>query len=203
MLCQKQHQPKLYQPTLHNQYCQFCYEKHSSRNCHKEKQLCTIISTQVGLLMEEFVQNKLHCKYCNTFSLVRRNDNSPSLDLECQLCKKKVEVKSKCLSISTLPNDVICKGGNFYHLLNNITNEDLDLVLIIYGVDRKYKYIKIRKVFWISNNQLKNYQLITISKNNNLSIISIADTTRLFEVMFDNLQIISFKEWIEKLIKQI
>jgi len=188
---------------LHSQFCEFCYGNHSCRDCYKEKKLHTVISTKVGLLMEEYVENKLQCKYCNEFSLIRRGDNSPSLDLECQLCKKKIEVKSKCLSIKKLPNDITCKGGNFYHLQNNINNEDLDLVLIIYGVDRKSKEIKIRQVFWISNNELKNDQLITIERNNNLSIISIIDTTKLLKITIKNLQTISFKAWIEKLINQI
>jgi hypothetical protein len=66
-----------------------------------------------------------------------------------------------------------------------------------------YRYAK--NVYSIQNDsyKLKNDELITISKNSNLSIISITDTTKLFQVIINNLQIISFKEWIEKLIKQI
>ena len=101
-----------------NQYCEFCYENHSCRDCHKEKQLRTIISTKVGLLMEELIEHKLKCKYCNKYSLIRRGDNSPSLDLECRLCKKKIELKSKCMSVGNIPHDITCKGGNYFHLQN-------------------------------------------------------------------------------------
>jgi hypothetical protein len=185
------------------QTCEFCFGDHSCRDCDKEKKLRVIISNKVGLMMEEYLENNILCRYCNRYTLTRRGDNSPSLDLECKLCKKKIEVKSKCLSIDKLPNDITCKGGNFIHLLNNIKNKDLDLVLIIYGVNRKLKEIKIRNTFWIYNNQLQDNKLVQISKNYNLSTISIFDIRKLERILPNNIKTISFKNWIEKLIKQI
>jgi hypothetical protein len=185
------------------QTCQFCFGYHNCRDCDKEKKLREIISNKVGLMMEEYLENNILCRYCNKYTLTRRGDNSPSLDLECKLCKKKIEVKSKCLSIDKLPNDITCKGGNFIHLQNNIKNKDLDLILIIYGVNRKLKEIKIRQTFWIYNNQLQNEELIKISKNYNLSTISIFDIRKLERILLDNIKTISFRNWIEKLIKQI
>jgi len=185
------------------QTCEFCFGYHNCRDCDKEKKLRVTISNKVGLIMEEYLENNIPCRYCNSYTLVRRGDNSPSLDLECELCKKKIEVKSKCLSIDKLPNDITCKGGNFIHLQNNIKNKDLDLVLIIYGVDRKLKEIKIRHAFWISNNQLQDNELIQISRNYNLSTISIFDIRKLERVFLNNIGTISFRNWIEKLIKKI
>ena len=185
------------------QTCEFCFGYHNCRDCDKEKKLREIISNKVGLMMEEYLENNLLCRYCNKYTLIRRGDNSPSLDLECKLCKKKIEVKSKCLSIDKLPNDITCKGGNFIHLQNNIKNKDLDLILIIYGVNRKLKEIKIKHIFWIYNNQLQNDELIQISKNYNLSTINIFDIRKLEKVLLKKIKSISFKEWIEKLIKQI
>ena len=74
------------------------------------------------------------------------------------------------------------------------------MILVIYGVDRKKKEIKIKEVFWIKNNLLTNYDLIEIKKNNNLSLISIKNIDNLEKVYIDKKNIISFKNWIEKLI---
>jgi hypothetical protein len=74
------------------------------------------------------------------------------------------------------------------------------MILVIYGVDRKKKEIKIKEVFWIKNNLLTNYNLIEIKKNNNLSLISIKNINNLEKVYINKKNIISFKNWIEKLI---
>jgi hypothetical protein len=180
--------------------CYFCYGNHNCRDCNIEKKLKSTISIKVGLTMEEYIQEFLKCIYCNEYSLKKIGYNCPSLDLQCEICNKKIEIKSKCFSIDKLPNNIDCKGGHFEHLQNNINYNNLDMILVIYGVDRKKKEIKIKEVFWIKNNLLTNYDLIEIKKNNNLSLISIKNIDNLEKVYIDKKNIISFKNWIEKLI---
>jgi len=188
-----------------NEFCQFCFHNHNCRTCPYENELKKDMTIKVGIIMEELVQNIVKCKYCNTHTLKRLGDNSPSLDLECTKCNKIIEVKSKCLSVNNLPNDIECKGGNYLHFCNNISIRNLDLVLILYGVNRSNKEINIREIYWIKNNLLKEQSNIKIIKNdkNNLSKIYIKDRLKLDKLIIKNIPKISFKAWAEKLIKTI
>jgi len=185
--------------------CDFCLQNHNCRLCPIEHKLRKDMTTKVGIIMEEFVANNIKCQCCNKLSFKRLGNNTPSLDLQCTICKENIEVKSKCLSIDKLPNDITCKGGNYEYFINNINNKNLNLVVIIYGVNRLNKSIYIREIYWITNNELKSQEYIKISKNTNstLSSISILNKNKFNKIKLNKIPLISFKAWIEKLIKQI
>lgn len=192
---------------IYNNYnkCEFCNGNHNCRVCPIEKVLCEVIKTKIGVYMEEFVENNIVCSECNLYSLKRFGDNRPSLDLECYICNKMIEVKSKCLSINTLPDDIQCKGGNHKQFKFNIDNNNLDLILIIYGVDRKKKTIIIREIYNIDNHILHQPDIIEITQNpeSTNSLITIKDRRSLTKIKYNEPSIISFKPWIKKLINNI
>lgn len=185
--------------------CEFCNGNHNCRECPIEKAVCSEIKLTVGLYMEEFVENNIKCSNCNLYSLQRLGDNSPSLDLKCYICNKKIEVKSKCLSIDKLPNDIQCKGGNFNNFKFNIEQKQLDLILIIYGVNRKSKKIYIREMYNINNDILLHSHNVEITQNDtsSCSMINIKDKNLLDSINTKNIPTISFKPLIKKLIKNI
>jgi len=185
--------------------CDFCSHDHNCRTCPLEHKLRKDMTTKVGIIMEEFVENNIYCKRCNKLSFKRLGNNTPSLDLQCTICKDNLEVKSKCLSVSTLPDDITCKGGNYEYFIDNINNKNLNLLVIIYGVNRLNKSICIREIYWITNSELRTQENIKITKNTDstLSSISILNKNRFQKLKFNKLPLISFKTWIEKLIKQI
>ena len=170
--------------------CNWCGENHGSRECNEEKMAKTFLKLRVGSVMEQIAEKFIKCPsclqnygfYCDNdipCSFKRLGNNTPSLDLECQYCGLKVEVKSKCLSVDELPNNIFCKGGNYKMLENRIFNENLNLIVIIYGADRKTKNISIREILWIDNNELKNKKNISIEKDTNqLSTIKINNKER-------------------------
>jgi hypothetical protein len=180
--------------------CEFCNGKHITRNCPVELKLAPEIKKIVGNLMEYYFCNSFSCPGCKNKTLSVLGNNKPSLDIICLTCSKKIEVKSKCLSINNLPRDIVCHGGNYNQFINNIENLELDLVVIIYGVNRKKKEIYIRKVYYIPNNILYNSKLVTIDKciNSSLSIINIKNIEKLNNIIIKSNQIISFKNIINK-----
>jgi hypothetical protein len=115
--------------------CDFCKGNHNTRDCHVELKLAPEIKKFIGNLMEYYFCNYFSCPKCKNKSLTVLGNNKPSLDIICSICSKNIEIKSKCLSIDKLPNDIICHGGNYNNFINNITNINLDLAVIIYGVD--------------------------------------------------------------------
>ena len=161
--------------------CHFCKDNHTSRKCKIEKEIAPILKTKIGQLMEHYVANNFKCPNCNNNDSMKVVGNHlPSLDIICNLCSKKIEVKSKCLSIYNLPNDIVISHGNYNEFMNRI-NEDLDLIVIIYGVNRENKLITIRESLYIPSTILKDKLLISINKRNNstLSTIVITDRTKL------------------------
>jgi hypothetical protein len=114
-------------------------------------------------------------------------NHSPSLDIVCRECSKKIEVKSKCLSVNNLPNDIRLPHGSYHDFINRIDN-GLDLFVVIYGVDRVKKTLKIREVLNIPTIFLKNSNIIEIVKrnDNNLSTILIKNRLSLNQLDIPN-----------------
>lgn len=183
--------------------CDWCFGSHNSRVCPYEK-LCNVeINTYIGNYFEDYIESNIKCIKCNTFSLHKLGDNTPSMDLICIKCYKKIELKSKCLSAIDIPNDIQCKGGNYNYLIDNITNSELDIIIIIYSVNRINKTIKIRHIYWINNYDLLFNDNINIIKNDKLSIISIKNRNDLIDIKLPKIINISLKSFIDNIMKTI
>lgn len=143
--------------------CDFCGGYHNSRKCDIEKEFAKKCKSQIGIYFEKAISNQ-PCPICNKKTILHLNDNTPSLDCECYSCYSYFEVKSKCLSCDVLPKNIIINHGNYNEFKNRLL---LNIIIIIYGVNRKKKSLYIREIRLIpyidkiiSNN-------IKISKNNN------------------------------------
>ena len=185
--------------------CEWCNNNHISRECVYEKLCNKKIIIKVGQIMEEFIEYNFKCSQCNEYSLKRLGNNCPSTDLICSLCNKRIEIKSKCLSVDSLPNEIICKSGNYEYFKKNIEKNNLDLIVIIYGVNRIKKEINIREIYWFDNKQLHDNNIIKINKMKDSlsSYIYIKDRTILNKIYILNNISISFDKLIKKLINKI
>ena len=74
----------------------------------------------------------------------------------CNNCGKCYEIKSKCLSCERLPEKLYLTHGNYDYYLDR-QEEVLDFFILIYKVNRQTKEIIIRKVFHVSDNDIRNY----------------------------------------------
>jgi hypothetical protein len=178
--------------------CYFCGDSHSSRECPLEKQLAPILKKKVGMAMEHYIADNFACPKCGNHTLEVIGNHTPSLDIICSTCSKMIEVKSKCLSVEKIPSDIRLNHGAYVDFQNRL-NDDLDLFVIIYGVDRIKKQISIKEVLYISNDNLKNKDLIEISKcsYNNLSLISIKDKNKLDKLKIpSSTKIIDFSDLV-------
>jgi hypothetical protein len=117
--------------------CSFCNGNHNSRNCNIEQYCAPIFKKEVGMYMEEHITQNITCPRCNNDKLYKLGSHTPSIDLVCTECNHIYEVKSKCLSVKDLPIDIFCNGGNYTELINNIKNKELDLIIVLYGVNRE------------------------------------------------------------------
>ncbi len=174
-----------------NNFCNFCgSHTHTSITCGIENKMAPYFKSEVGLRMEEYITENVVCQYCNKHTLKALLDFSPSLDLVCTNCNAIYEVKSKCLSIKELPNDIFCNSGNYNEFIKNISN-GLNLFVVIYGVDRKKKDIIIRNVYYASNSVLKNKEFVKIEKkkDNTLSTIRIFNKEKLQKIDFTETRI--------------
>lgn len=165
--------------------CFFCNGQHNCKVCPVEYSLSPYIKKMVGVMMEYYVANTLPCPGCysNTLSVI--GDNTPSMDIICLTCNKIFEVKSKCLSSSTIPNDIIMHHGIYQGYLNRL-NKGLNLIVIIYGVNRKNKRIDIREILFIDNNDLYNNELIQVLPKpcSDLSMIYIKNKNNISRTIF-------------------
>lgn len=166
--------------------CHFCGKYHTFKNCPLENEMASIFKKKVGSLMEYYIANNFNCPYCNKKELCVINNNSPSLDIICN-CGKKIEVKSKCLSVINLPNNIILNHGCYVDYINRV-KEEIDFFIVIYGVDRIKKIIKIREVLHITHNMLieNNNINVIIQDDNRLSTIIIKDRTKLNNLPLPN-----------------
>lgn len=163
--------------------CYFCGEDHTCRECPLEAQMAPILKKKVGIMMEHYVANNFVCPNCSSSTLKVIGNHSPSLDIICSECSKKIEVKSKCLSANKLPKDIRLPHGSYPDYINRLDN-GLDLFVVIYGVDRIKKLIKIREVLHATNIHLRNPNIVEVikrqdSSTSNLSTIFIKDKDKL------------------------
>lgn len=166
--------------------CYFCNGNHACRDCPLEATMAPMLRKKVGNMMEYYVADNLCCPECGYQKTLKVIGNhTPSLDIICQRkeCSKKFEVKSKCLSVHKLPNDIKLPHGSFIDYKQRV-KEGLNLIVIIYGVDRIRKLINIREVLYANNEDLENSSIIEVDKreDNNLSIINIKNKNYLMKL---------------------
>jgi hypothetical protein len=182
--------------------CYFCEGNHVCRECPQEALLAPVLKKYIGKIMEDFIGNNFCCPRCNTNKLAVLGNHSPSLDIICGECERKYEVKSKCLSINNLPNDLKLPHGNFEEYKNRQDN-GLDLFVIIYKVDRINKKITIREVLYADNKEiLKNDNIQVLKRNNShLSTITINNKKLLNKLKLNRLFQFDFSSIIENYLK--
>jgi len=156
--------------------CYFCNGNHLCRKCPIENKLAPILKQKVGNFMEHYVANIFKCPSCNNKSLKVLGNHSPSLDIVCSNCSRRIEVKSKCLSVNNLPDDINLPHGN-YSDYNERQKYGLDFIIVIYSVDRIKKLINIREVLYMNNSLIKKGNLVEVIKrpSSPLSTIKIKD----------------------------
>ena len=182
--------------------CYFCNGNHACRECPKEAELAPTFRKKVGGMFEYWAADNIRCQNCNCKLKVIGN-HTPSLDLICQnkdCDKKKYEVKSKCLSVYKLPSDIKLPHGAYNDFIYRL-NEGLNLIVIIYGVDRVRKTINIREVIYANNEELCDTKLIEVEKreDSNLSTIFIKNKNALRKLCIDtNNACLSFQSDFEK-----
>lgn len=185
---------------MKNINCSFCGSStHTSKTCQIEPSMAPIFKQEIGIFMEKYIVNNIKCPKCKINSLNRLGTNTPSLDMICNNCNSMFEIKSKCLSIDIMPNHIFFNGGNYLEFNRNINN-GLELILIIYGINRKEKMLTIRTILYVPNNILKDNNTIEIHKSlthskinikniNNINTISILNNTLSFKKLYQNLLI--------------
>ena len=139
--------------------CFFCGDNHICKDCPLEVAVAPILKKFIGKIMENFIGDNYNCPHCNGKLEVLGN-HTPSLDIVCKDCNYNYEVKSKCLSIKKIPNDLQLPHGN-YNEYKERQNKGLDIFIIIYGVNRLEKKILTFNI----NYKLKlssNYNIIFI-----------------------------------------
>ena len=181
--------------------CNFCKGNHYTKICPIESKLSPLFKNLVGFIMEHHFCKFFSCPGCQNNTLKVLNNNNPSLDIICTNCNKKIEIKSKCLSSNIIPKDIICQSGNYTHFIKNINDINLDLIIIIYGVNRKKKEIYIRKIIYAPNSIILNTDIIKIIKryNSSLSLIYINDIDKLINILINSNKIITFKNLLNKI----
>jgi hypothetical protein len=129
--------------------------------------------------MEHFIANNINCPECNSNKLIVIGQHIPSLDLICNNCHKIYEVKSKCLSVKELPNNIIIKHGSYTKFLEKINN-NLNLF------KRELKITYIREVLYANNNDIKNPNILYFNKYDdyNLTTIFIDNKNKLPKLEF-------------------
>jgi hypothetical protein len=158
--------------------CNFCFGNHNCRNCPIEAKFSPILKKIIGPRIEFFVSKNISCPFCNKKTLYCLDDNSPSLDLVCKSCQNQFEVKSKCLSAKNLPKDIILPHGNYYKYKQR-QESILNLIVVIYKVDRIKKEVEIREVLFASHNSISKKDNIFVNPRNINSLIQIKDRNKL------------------------
>ena len=190
--------------------CWWCKGNHSSRKCNSELLIKKELKKKVGHVMEKFVEQCIQCPRCSfvnddtNYNFERLGNNTPSLDVQCRVCGLQVEVKSKCLSVNNLPDNIYCKGGNYNMLYHNILDNDLNIIIIIYSADRNSKNITIKEVLWINNNELMSNTNVFIERDDKstLSNIIISNRNIIPKLPFE-IKNISFTSYVQKKIRDL
>ena len=156
--------------------CYFCNGNHLCRDCPIEEKISPLLKKQVGDYMEHHVANILACPSCNQKKLHVLGNNSPSLDIVCKNCNRRIEVKSKCLSVKNIPKDLNLPHGNFKEYISR-QNKGLDFIIVIYSVNRIHKNIKLREILYLNNDFIKKKKIFNVEKrpSSPLSFIKIKD----------------------------
>ena len=145
--------------------CFYCGStKHLCRDCPKEKHDSTNYKLQIGKWAEKYV-SQYNCPNCKCHNLKFLGNHTPSLDIVCENCGHMIEVKSKCLSINKLPNDIWMYHGN-YDFYRKRVSQGLTFVIVIYAVNRQTKNFHVRKVLYINNQIIQKEEKIKVLKNN-------------------------------------
>jgi hypothetical protein len=154
--------------------CFFCKGAHVCRDCPVEANMAPMFKKKVGYMMEYYVAENIKCPECENLSLEVIGNHTPSLDLICRSCNKKFEVKSKCLSVDKIPTDIMLPHGSYIDYKYRL-KEGLNLIVIVYGIDRINKLINVREVLYANNNKLMKSHIVEVSKKEktNLSTIFI------------------------------
>lgn len=144
--------------------CDYCGKiGHTSRECEEEKRDAPKLSKHAGYFFEKYISKNFKCPHCSC-ELTHLDDNTPSCDIICSNCDNYYEVKSKCLSVKTLPSDIHIKHGEYNHFKNRLLSKKLNMFIVIYSADRKTKNLTIRKVLCIPNEMLYDTKIVTIRK---------------------------------------
>lgn len=182
-------------------YCHFCHgPSHETKKCPIEISASNLLKKKIGIIMEYFVASNLKCPECNNPTLKVIGNCSPSLDIVCNYCNSIFEVKSKCLSNYFIPNDIVLPHGVYNKFIKRC-DEGLNIIIVIYGIDRYNKNIVIREILYINNETLKDDNNIQLSQNNNnlLSTISIRNKLLLRPIILESTNVISFADEFELL----
>ncbi len=177
--------------------CYFCGGNHACRDCPIESAMAPMLKIRVGNRMEYWIAENFNCPECNFNTLNVIGNHTPSLDLICKNCSKKFEVKSKCLSVYKLPNDINLQHGNYIDYVQRV-KEGLNLIVVIYGVSRVDKMIYVREVLYADNTDLNDSSLIEVEKRkgkySHLSTIFIKNKKQLMKLKLDQELSLSFKK---------
>lgn len=186
---------------IHNKNYTIYSYGHKSKNCRYEKNESYDNKLLMGKTMEQMIACNYKCPKCKHWKLYRLGNNTPSLDIVCLNCLKKsqtindnffLEVKSKCLSVAgSLPKDIYLLHG-VYNKYISMVNNGLNLVIVIYGVDRKTNSYYYRRILYIPNKILKynsNKNVTVLPLTNGLSKIKIKNIYEL-----DSWEITDFKK---------
>ena len=179
--------------------CNFCSGPHIVKDCPLEKSMKTVLKKKMGNMAEHYVANNVNCPVCNYHSLQVVGNNLPSLDIVCNNCFNIFEVKSKCLSVDSLPVDLHLEHGTF-RTYEYRKYQGLNLFIVIYGIDRINKLITIREVLYAPNEILWNPTIIEVCPKLYTydSIIFIKDRMSLIKINLQTLDTkISFKKEVE------
>ena len=154
--------------------------------------------------MENFIGNNFSCPCCSEKSMKVLGNHSPSLDIICTNCHRRFEVKSKCLSVNHLPNDLKLPHGSYDDYKKRQSN-GLDLFVIIYKVDRMKKKITIREVLYSAHKDIiKNSNIKVIKrKKSHLSTIMIQNRRLLKKMNIDQVYQFDFSGIIDKYMENL
>jgi hypothetical protein len=146
-------------------HCHYCNStEHLCRDCPEEKKNAPTYKLVIGKWAEKYVA-KYPCPGCRKKTLEFLGDHTPSLDVRCtnKTCNHIIEVKSKCLSVKNLPNDIFMHHGNFNFYQQRV-QQGLTFVFVIYSVDRRTKTFNVRKVFYVDNDKIKKGKVVQVRR---------------------------------------
>lgn len=187
--------------------CYFCGKLgHGTKACKIEKLVAPRMKIIIGNYMENYISSNFQCPSCNCNTLEVLGDCTPSLDIKCSNCNKNYEIKSKCLSVDKIPNDLLLHHGQYNKYMER-QSKGLDFIIIIYSVNRIMKNIIIREIMHIKHKDIIQRKCISISRNvkTNNSIITIPNKhhskINKFNIPLNN--IISFKRDVNNIIRRL